>query len=407
MNDNVIKKTSHMIASRDENDCLSEAFIYENALKNLQREIEEKQKLITKLQIKASPVQNENLPLINQSAYDEYEYLKNKNAMQRIKEDAADILLGELKSITSNLKKKLNDIDEKEKRISSRLIELEERQAILEEIDYVQRMIPKRIINESINKSVQTKQELDIDIENMFRPATELIAEKTSNKLDQNKYQIISEKPKDDIKPLLKNKQAMPKADIEQYDISDEPGSGLQSASVKEAGDEQEFIPPVIEQKQEIKKADIIVERRINDLDSKTVLKAAAQAKTGLNNDLPANKSDKSPVAKSDINIVKRQAVKPEPAESKKDTANENKINEIKLSKTNTASASTPLARDAKSKKSYTSKPERKGLYHRERSWKNFAYIKDSKIKLKQDDLIKIQKTIMDIERGKLSMKGM
>jgi biotin-(acetyl-CoA carboxylase) ligase len=77
----------------------------------------------------------------------------------------------------------------------------------------------------------------------------------------------------------------------------------------------------------------------------------------------------------------------------------------LSLNNTDIAKESLPV-RETKNIKSITPKPERKGINIQQRDWKNFAYIKDSKVKLKQDDLLNIHKTIVDIEQGRISAKG-
>lgn len=416
MSDNVTNKMPRIISSAAENDNINidEAIIYENALKNLQREIEEKQKILSTLQVKISPQPTFDASMIYQKSYDENDYLKNKNAVQRIKDQAADVLIGELKNITSNLKRKMSDIDEKERRISSRLIELEERQAILEEIDYVQRMIPKRIIDENINKSVQTKKELDIDLEDMFKPAVNVIANKTINKSTKG-IKILDEDKKSEPKSIIIN---------DQKDAGDIPEIKPQEAKVQEE--------TAIEQKQEIK------QQTTSKIELPPEIKKAILEKIKSSYAEPPKeiiiKDKPEQISKPEIvRLEKQDEVQPKPQEivsqaaasqGTKNTANElpintDKLNEInkkekiiqtpiqksKTQQINPASVNT-LARDAKSKISINARPEKKGMHIQERNWKNFAYIKDSKVKLKQDDLLNISKSILDIEQGKFSLKG-
>ncbi|MEL7570465.1 MAG: hypothetical protein AAGU14_07880 [Eubacteriaceae bacterium] len=415
MSDNGINKMPRLISSAAENDNINidEAIIYENALKNLQREIEEKQKILSTLQVKVSPKPAFDASMIYQKSYDENDYLKNKNAVQRIKDQAADVLIGELKNITSNLKRKMSDIDEKERRISSRLIELEERQAILEEIDYVQRMIPKRIIDENINKSVQIKQELDIDLEDMFKPAVNVIANKTINKntkgikiLDEDKKSeqtniIINdqkEKNVQEIKPQEAEVQKEPAA-IEQKQENKQQTSKIElppeiKKAILEKIKSSYAEPPkeiVLKDKPEqISKPEVVGREKQDEVQQKPQ-KIASQA--------TASEGTKSTADEQPINADKLNEI------NKKEQIIQTPIQKSKPQQINPASVNT-LARDAKSKISINARPEKKGMHIQERNWKNFAYIKDSKVKLKQDDLLNISKSILDIEQGKFSLKG-
>ena len=430
MSDNTMNKIPRIVSSAAENDNINidEAIIYENALKNLQREIEEKQKILSTLQVKISPQSTFDASMIYQKSYDENDYLKNKDAVQRIKDQAADVLIGELKNITSNLKRKMSDIDEKERRISSRLIELEERQAILEEIEYVQRMIPKRIIDENINKSVQTKQELNIDLEDMFKPAANVIADKTINKNTKG------------IKILDEDKKAKQKIDtINQEEIAPLEIKAQEELAVIEPKQEiKQQKPSKIELPPEIKKAilekikssyaepakEIILKDNLVPLNKAEVniqdTKSIIPEKNKLNSEetKQASKSDvqpksqkiesRSPIAeeaKNALNNDKINEIKPQDEIIKKEPITQIPIQKNKPQQINPAAVNT-LARDAKSKISINTRPEKKGMHIQERNWRNFAYIKDSKVKLKQDDLLNISKTILDIEQGKFSLKG-
>jgi len=433
MSDNGINKMPRLISSAAENDNINidEAIIYENALKNLQREIEEKQKILSTLQVKVSPKPAFDASMIYQKSYDENDYLKNKNAVQRIKDQAADVLIGELKNITSNLKRKMSDIDEKERRISSRLIELEERQAILEEIDYVQRMIPKRIIDENINKSVQIKQELDIDLEDMFKPAVNVIANKTINKNTKG-IKILDEDKKSEQTNIIINDQKEKedkKSEQTIIIINDQKEKNAQAIKPQEAEVHKETA--VIEQKQENKQQTSKIE--LPPEIKKAILEKikssyAEPPKEIVHKDKPEqiSKPEAGGLEKQDEVQPKPQKIASQAAtpEGTKSIADEQPINADKLNEVNKkeqiiqtpiqkskpqqinpASVNT-LARDAKSKISINARPEKKGMHIQERNWKNFAYIKDSKVKLKQDDLLNISKSILDIEQGKFSLKG-
>lgn len=432
MSDNGINKMPRLISSAVENDNINidEAIIYENALKNLQREIEEKQKILSTLQVKVSPQPAFDASMIYQKSYDENDYLKNKNAVQRIKDQAADVLIGELKNITSNLKRKMSDIDEKERRISSRLIELEERQAILEEIDYVQRMIPKRIIDENINKSVQIKQELDIDLQDMFKPAVNVIANKTINKNTKG-IKILDEDKKSEQTNIINDQKEKEDKKSEQtiIIINDQKEKNAQAIKPQEAEVQKETA--VIEQKQENK-------QQTSKIELPPEIKKAILEKIKSSYAEPPKeivlKDKLEQISKSEAaRLEKQDEVQPKPqkivskaaaSEGTKSTADEQPINADKLNEINKkeqiiqtpiqkskpqqinpASVNT-LARDAKSKISINARPEKKGMHIQERNWKNFAYIKDSKVKLKQDDLLNISKSILDIEQGKFSLKG-
>ncbi len=413
MSDNGMNKMPRTVSSALENDNINmdEALIYENALKNLQREIAEKQKILSKIQVKINPQPALNSASIYQKSYDEDDYLKNKDSVQRIKDQAADVLIGELKNITSNLKRKLSDIDEKERRISSRLIELEERQAILEEIDYVQRMIPKRIIEEKVNKSVQTKKELDIDIEDMFKPAVNVIADKTINKhtkgikiLDEDKKDIIEIKPgqlitqeesvqdkSKEIKQEASAKIELPpeikKAILEKIKSSQaEPKKEILHKDKLDQADKSQIFS------QEVKKGSP-EESKLKSEAEKQVVPIAIQPKTNTEQEKQIDNISKQDEKRPQNETIKREQIKQVP------------IQKSKPQQINPAVANA-LARNAKSKISINAKPEKKGMHIQERNWRNFAYIKDSKVKLKQDDLLNISKTIMDIEQGKFSLKG-
>jgi hypothetical protein len=344
MNENKTNKMPKSVMTDIENDYLDEAFLYENALKNLQREIEEKQKILHKLQNKVNPPQTEKAKTSYYSA-DEYEY-RNKDMVQKIKDEAADVLISELKNISSHLKRKLDDIDEKERRISSRLIELEEKQAIMEEIDYVQRMIPKKIIDEKIHSSVATKQANDVEIEDMFRPAVNMIAEK-SNKLQKLKKETVSSDKK--------NKSEKIKDMIYVPSHTEEQGIYQLKSDQIEQTEQKEF------QKNSMNGG---IEEELSVTDT---------AKLSNTQSVDSNiESDAIDAASNEANVKK----KAEPV------------------------------RETKNIKDITSKPERKGMSIQQRDWNNFAYIKDSKVKLKQDDLLDIHKTIADIEQGRISVKG-
>lgn len=434
MSDNGINKMPRLISSAAENDNINidEAIIYENALKNLQREIEEKQKILSTLQVKVSPKPAFDASMIYQKSYDENDYLKNKNAVQRIKDQAADVLIGELKNITSNLKRKMSDIDEKERRISSRLIELEERQAILEEIDYVQRMIPKRIIDENINKSVQIKQELDIDLEDMFKPAVNVIANKTINKNTKG-IKILDEDKKSEQTNIIINdqKEKEDKKSEQTIIIINDQKEKNDILAIKPQEAEVQKEPAAIEQKQENKQQTSKIE--LPPEIKKAILEKikssyAEPPKEIVLKDKPEQISKPEVVGREKQDEVQQKpqkiASQATASEGTKSTADEQPINADKLNEINKkeqiiqtpiqkskpqqinpASVNT-LARDAKSKISINARPEKKGMHIQERNWKNFAYIKDSKVKLKQDDLLNISKSILDIEQGKFSLKG-
>lgn len=346
MNDNKMNKMPVSAASGTENDYFDEAFLYENTLKNLQHEIEEKQKILHKLQNKVNPSMADRAKPSYYANTNEYEY-KNKDIVQKIKDEAADVLISELKNISSHLKRKLNDIDEKERRISSRLIELEERQAILEEIDYVQRMIPKKMIDEKMHSSAAAKQETNIEIEDMFRPAVNMIAEK-SNKLQKLKKETSSTaktKKPEKVKDMI----YVPSHSEEQKIFHLKPDEEI-------ADDAQ------------IDYTEIQNEKELNDSKQKEVLNPSIQKSSDHQNNIDKGESTE---------VLPIDAIKSAIAE-----------------------------REAKKIKSITPKPQRKGMNIQERDWKNFAYIKDSKVKLKQDDLLNIHKTIIDIEQGRISTKG-
>ncbi len=345
MNENKTNKMPKSVTTDMENDYFDETFLYENALKNLQHEIEEKQKILHKLQNKVNPSQTEKAKSSYYATANEYEY-RNKDMVQKIKDEAADVLIGELKNISSHLKRKLADIDEKERRISSRLIELEEKQAILEEIDYVQRMIPKKIIDEKIHGSVITKQENDIEIEDMFRPAVNMISEK-SNKLQKLKKESASS-DKNKKSEKIKDMVYMPSHTEEQKIYQLKPDQTVQTEDQKSGN------IAVNNSTQEIPMLDAANEKNI-------------------------------------------QAINTNEMDEKGDA--------LSLNNTDIAKESLPV-RETKNIKSITPKPERKGINIQQRDWKNFAYIKDSKVKLKQDDLLNIHKTIVDIEQGRISAKG-
>ncbi len=416
MSDNGINKMPRLISSAAENDNINidEAIIYENALKNLQREIEEKQKILSTLQVKVCPKPAFDASMIYQKSYDENDYLKNKNAVQRIKDQAADVLIGELKNITSNLKRKMSDIDEKERRISSRLIELEERQAILEEIDYVQRMIPKRIIDENINKSVQIKQELDIDLEDMFKPAVNVIANKTINKNTKG-IKILDEDKKSEQTNIIINDQKE-KNDIleikpQEAEVQKEPASIEQKQEIKQQTSKIE-LPPEIKKAilEKIKSSyaeppkEIVLKDKPEQISKPEVggrekQDEVQQKPQKIASQATASEGTKSTADEQPINADKLNEI------NKKEQIIQTPIQKSKPQQINPASVNT-LARDAKSKISINARPEKKGMHIQERNWKNFAYIKDSKVKLKQDDLLNISKSILDIEQGKFSLKG-
>ncbi|NMC57417.1 MAG: hypothetical protein GYA50_09380 [Eubacteriaceae bacterium] len=430
MSDNAMNKMPRLVSSAAENDNINidEAVIYENALKNLQREIDEKQKILSKLQVKVSPQPTFDASMIYQKSNDENDYLKNKDAVQRIKDQAADVLIGELKNITSNLKRKLSDMDEKERKISSRLIELEERQAILEEIDYVQRMIPKRIIEENINKSVQTKQELNIDLDDMFKPAVNVIADKTINKNTKG-IKIIDEgkKPEQKIRPINEEKNIIEAIEITPSEVKaqEEPPVIELKKEIKQQPSSKIELPPEIKKAilEKIKSSyaeppkEIIIKDNLEPINKAEVslkdTKNIIPEKDKLNSEEIKQASQSAVQPKSqkiESNSPIAQEVKNAPKndntnEIKKEPVTQISIQKNKPQQINPAAVNT-LARDAKSKISINARPEKKGMHIQERNWKNFAYIKDSKVKLKQDDLLNISKTILDIEQGKFSLKG-
>lgn len=413
MSDNGMNKMPRTVSSALENDNINmdEALIYENALKNLQREIAEKQKILSKIQVKINPQPAFDAASIYQKSYDENDYLKNKDSVQRIKDQAADVLIGELKNITSNLKRKLSDIDEKERRISSRLIELEERQAILEEIDYVQRMIPKRIIEEKVNKSVQTKKELDIDIEDMFKPAVNVIADKTINKHTKG-IKILDEDKKDIIE--IKSGQLV----TQEESVQDKSKEIKQEASAKiELSPEiKKAILEKIKSSQAEPKKEILHKDKLDQADKSQIfsqeVKKESPEKIKLKSEaekqvVPIAIQPKTNTEQEEQidNISKQDEKRPQNETIKREQIRQVPIQKSKPQQINPAVANA-LARNAKSKISINAKPEKKGMHIQERNWRNFAYIKDSKVKLKQDDLLNISKTIMDIEQGKFSLKG-
>ena len=394
-------------AAENDNINIDEAILYENALKNLQREIDDKQKILSKLQVKINPQPPYDASMIYQKSYDENDYLKNKDAVQRIKDQAADVLIGELKSITSNLKRKLSDIDEKERRINSRLIELEERQAILEEIDYVQRMIPKKIIDEKINKSVQIKQELDIDIEEMFKPAVSVIADKTINKHTKG-IKIINEDKKSEPQIIDKEentetKQVIAQEERIEIESKKEPKQE-KTAKIELPKEIQQAILEKIKSSQAEPKKEIVNKDKqepVGKIDSAVKEEEENKLKIDSQNQTLQTAIQQKPVKETNKIASEEQSnIKAHSEITKKEPAMKSKPEQINSAAVNV------LARDARSKISINAKPERKGMHIQQRNWKNFAYIKDSKIKLKQDDLLNISKVIMDIEQGKFSLKG-
>jgi hypothetical protein len=215
----------------------------------------------------------------------------------------------------------------------------------LEEIDYIQRMIPKKIIEENINRSIQTKRELNVNIEDMILPAAKIIADKITKKLPKD-FKITEE-----IKPEA-TAQTTNTVNINE---KTQNARNAQKADNTDTADNREII----------------------------------------NAKQPVNSNNR--IVKEDL---KPREEKYNPYEAKEIPLQRNKIIQSK------PSAVSAFARDAKSKRSIIPKTEKTGMYSQQRNWKNFAYIKDSKVKLKQDDLLSINKTIMDIEQGKLSLKG-
>ena len=316
-------------ASAISSDKLDDVFLYENALKNLRRELEEKQNLIAQLQ-NETVRRFSDADLTFAGGGSDFVYGKNRDMAQRIKDYAAEMLIGELKSISSSMRRKLNEINEKESRLATRLIEIEERQAILEEIDYVQRMIPKKMLQEKMQQSVEIKKEAETDPEEIFRPAVHKILEK-----EQEVKAKIAYREKEE--PVL--------AKQEVADIAPVDEDKLQEA-VQEMPQEEQA-PEVAER--------IAATVEKTDGDSATIVTETESRPYASEDALPSFEEEEVFGLYDEGDQVYQRG-------------EEEKI------------------------------PERKE--------EHFAYIRDSKIKLKPEDMLSIQKAIRGIEQGRFAVQG-
>ncbi len=328
MKDKENKDFSAPFASAVDSDELDSVFLYENALKNLRRELEEKQNLIAHLR-------HETVRKFSNADFggsDEYVYAKNKDMTKKLKEYAADMLIGELKSISSSMRRKLNEMDEKENRLATRLIEIEERQAILEEIDYVQRMIPKKILEEKMQQSVEAKQAAETDVKEIFRPAVHMILQKE---------QALKEKKCRQVQEETTTKKVETPAEADALEVKKATDTTIAPESQSEGlvdttTDVYEKTAPILEPEQSL----------------------AQQA---------------APVAEE-----QKEFVQP---------SDEAAVIDFEQ-------AAAQIRKTAQDEQSL------------ERTEKNFSYISDSKIKLKPEDMLSIQKAIRSIEQGRFAVQG-
>lgn len=336
MKDEENKDYSAPFSSAESYDASDDVFLYENALKNLRRELEEKQGLIAHLQRETARNLSGAKSIYPQST-DEYAYMKNKDMVQKIKDQAADVLISELKYISNNMRRKLNEMNEKENRIATRLIEIEERQAILEEIDYIQRMIPKKIFEEKMQQSVEMKREAEIDVKDIFRPAVHMILEK-----EQSLQAEKPEAPGQETAP--KNEITDSASDVAKQEPLQDKAQNIR-VQPKYAQPPHEAISENIDQTPEV-------------------------------TDVSLNVEDENRMKESIVEMP------------------------LKVAEENTRPHDFQVAAAAE-KVAQSEESTRRGG-----NGEHFSYISDSKIKLKPEDMLSIQKTIRSLEQGRFAAQG-
>jgi hypothetical protein len=377
MEKNNSAKTSYAYFNgADSSGMIDEAFIYENAIQNLHHEIEERQKMISALEVKIAP---KAIPVAQTTLQQENEYIQNKDAVQRIKDEAVDVLIGELKTISARMRNKLNDIDERENAVNMRLIELEERQAILEEIEYVQRMIPQKMFDRQVRDSAALRKAHDIDIEKMYDNVIHKLTEKYEQ-LQMKTAEKERSAKEAAVRAALKEKKSVEAVKVVKPEIKAEPAKKAEAVKKLPAGQAGE---PVMQKKAEQPAAAVKAEPKLTmarDIFEEGQPVKAAQVEQAAKPVVQKSVQAASAVQRAPV------AAKAEPVQAMQKSETIQPVQQAKAAGAGDVKKSTA--------------PEPK------RDWRNFAYIKDSKVKLKPEDLESIKKAIVNIERGNLSPKG-